>query len=146
MSDNASVRTEQLQTIGKVIFKLRKALDLAGLQDKLLIYTTRYNAFWDDSSRPAKYGKFSTDGEGIIIENTLKTLGSSLKECLSASNIMMYDVNPVALNAPNGFTLDTYKAVFGAFEKYVEKHKVVMGFEPGGQAAGGKWEGMVVDK
>ena len=132
MSDDASIRTKQLETIGKVIFKLRKALDIAGLTDKIMVYTTRFNAFWDNTNRPANIISFPTDGEGIIIENTLKGLGSSLKECLSAINIMMYDVNPAQLNAPNGFTLDTYKGVFSAFETYIDKHKVVMGFEPGG--------------
>ena len=31
-------------------------------------------------------------------------------------------------------------------KKYLSRDKIVMGFEPGGQAAGGVWEGMEVDK
>ena len=43
----------------------------------------------------------------------------------------MYDVPPSDLGYPNGFTLDTYIPVFQAFETYIDKSKIVMGFEPG---------------
>lgn len=50
---------------------------------------------------------------------------------------MMYDFPPATLGAPNGFKLLQYQQVFEAFENYFEREKIVMGFEPGGQAAGG---------
>ena len=59
---------------------------------------------------------------------------------------MMYDVPPADLNAPNGFNMETYKFIFGTFEANVEKHQIVMGFEPGAQASKWKWEGMDTDK
>ena len=80
------------------------------------------------------------------IEETLNGMGSSLNQIVNWANIMMYDVPPADLNAPDGFTLDNYEEVFDAFCKHVDKDKIIMGFEPGGQAAGGKWEGMEVDQ
>ena len=52
-------------------------------------------------------------------------------------NIMMYDVMPSYLGAGAGFTLDTYEKVFDTFKPHIDKDKIVMGFEPGTQAAGG---------
>ena len=59
---------------------------------------------------------------------------------------MLYDVPPSELGYPNGFSLDSYETVLESFENYIDKSKIVMGFEPGYQAAGGIWEGMEVDK
>jgi len=49
----------------------------------------------------------------------------------------MYDVMPSYLGAGAGFTLDTYEKVFDTFKPHIDKDKIVMGFEPGTQAAGG---------
>ena len=59
---------------------------------------------------------------------------------------MLYDVPPAQLGYANGFTLDTYETVLENFEEHFTRSKLVMGFEPGHQAAGGVWEGMDVDK
>ena len=49
---------------------------------------------------------------------------------------------------PNGQTwsMNVYKDVFDTFARHIDPSKIVMGFEPGGQAAGGVWEGMAIDK
>jgi hypothetical protein len=52
--------------------KLRTGLDAIGLKDKLLGYSTKYDAFIDDDSRPDGFRPSSTDGEGIMIDNALK--------------------------------------------------------------------------
>jgi len=51
--------------------KLRKALDAKGMTDKQIGWTTRFNAFTDDTNRPAGYLAFASDGEGIAIEAEL---------------------------------------------------------------------------
>jgi len=58
----------------------------------------------------------------------------------------MYDIEPQFIGTTNGPTMDTYLAVFASFELYLDKDKIVMGFEPGNQASGGVWEGMAMDK
>ena len=45
LSDDSSIRTQQLQTLGKTLFALLQALDNEGLTDKQIGYTTRLNAF-----------------------------------------------------------------------------------------------------
>ena len=77
----------------------------AGMTDKLIGYTARYNAFIDETNRPSGFTAFSTDGEGIHIDNYLKTQGTSMKEVVSFANIMMYDVPPSDLGVPGGLTL-----------------------------------------
>ena len=128
------------------MLKLRQALDRDGMGDKQIGYTTRFNAFWNDETRPCGYTSFPSDGEGLTIEETLNGMGSSLNKIVNWVNVMMYDVPPADLAAPEGFTLNNYKEVFDSFGKYICKNKIVMGFEPGGQAAGGKWEGMQTDR
>jgi len=146
LSDNDDISTQQRAVLGKILPALRQALDDAGMSDKLLGYTTRFNAFWDDSTRPLGFSTFTTDGEGLDIAADLTEQGSSFDQVVDWANIMLYDVPPADLGASGAFTLDTYKTVLGFFDQYVPKNKVVMGFEPGGQVAGGVWEGMEVDK
>ncbi|WP_144242733.1 hypothetical protein [Candidatus Francisella endociliophora] len=138
-------KDQQLATLAKTLLKLRTALDAAGMQDKEIGYTTRFNAFMADSS---KYGfaGFNSDGEGLAIDNWLKAHGSSLDEVVDHVNIMAYDVGPSYM--PNGQTwnMNVYKDVLDTFSSRVNKAKVNLGFEPGGQAAGGLWEGMDVSK
>jgi len=50
---------------------------------------------------------------------------------------MMYDDPPSNIGYPNGYELETYQYVFDAYQKYMQKDQIVMGFEPGGQAANG---------
>ena len=146
LSDHSSIRAQQLDTLGKTLVALRKALDEEGLQDKQIGYTARLGTFWNSASIPSGYTTFTTDGEGIEIAKAVEGMGSKLNDVLDFANVMMYDVPPSYYGAPGGFTLDTYKNVFDAWANYVDPDKVVMGFEPGGQAASGVWEGMEVDK
>jgi hypothetical protein len=145
MSDDATFRDQQLKSLASVLKKLRTGLDAAGHVDKIIVYTTRFNAFYNSSTRPAGWKQYKSDGEGIQVDTALKALGTSLQKTVTAVNIMMYDVPPADLGAPGGFTKATYKTVLAFFEKHLLKNQIVMGFEPGGQAAGGKWEGMAMD-
>jgi len=116
------------------------------MSDKLIGYTTRFNAFWKTS--PTGWKAFNSNGEGIDISNKIEKLGSSLDNVVDWVNIMFYDATPTELGCPTGekINLDSYKLVLDAFKAYVPKNKIIMGFEPGSQAAGGEWEGKVVDK
>lgn len=112
LSADASIRDEQLETIASVMLALRSGLNRAGLNDKLIGYTTRFNAFWDDSSRPSGVTTFSSDGEGIQIDKYLKGKGSSMKQVVDFANIMLYDVPPEQLGAPGGLRIQQFREVF----------------------------------
>ena len=149
LSEDPDIKDEQRMRLAKTMLALRRGLDDAGMKDKTVGYTTRFNAFWDDDhagTKPANYTLFPSDGEGLKIEETLNELGSSLNEIVDWVHIMQYDVPPSDLNCSDRMVLETYVQVFDAFMKYVDKDKIVMGFEPGHQAAGGLWEGTKVDK
>ncbi|MFZ9036391.1 MAG: hypothetical protein ACO2ZM_09820 [Francisellaceae bacterium] len=145
LSANADITTQQRDTLAEVMLKLRQKLDAEGMSDKQIGYTTRWNAFMNNAS---DYGfdNFSSDGEGITINNWLKAHGSSLNDVVSWVNVMAYDMPASQMPNDETWTLPVYKDVFDTFSKYVDKDKIVMGFEPGGQAAGGQWEGLDVDK
>lgn len=111
----------------------------------MVVYTTRFNSFYDASTRPAGWRVYESDGEGLAVAKELQMLGTTLSKTVDVVNIMMYDVPPADLGAAGGFTAATYQTIFGFFEKHMSRHEIVMGFEPGGQAAGGQWEGMAMD-
>ena len=148
LSEIAEIKEQQRHVLGKIFPALRNAMDENGLSDKLIGYTTRFNAFWGAGVPvPTNVTPFQSDGEGIDINDSLTNSGSSFADTVDWANIMMYDVPASNLGAPdNKFILDNYIQVLNYFETYVPKDKIVMGFEPGGQAAGGEWEGMDVDK
>lgn len=146
LSTNMDIRDQQLKTVGQVFLKLRQGFDANGLKDKQIGWTTRWNAFYDNSTRPDGYKVYDSDGEGIEIEKELQANGSSLKKVVDWVNIMFYDMAPADVGAPVGLTLDNYKLVFEFFKKYVNEDQMVMGFEPGGQSASGSWEGIDVDE
>ncbi len=148
LSEITEIKEQQRHVLGKIFPALRNAMDENGLSDKLIGYTTRFNAFWGAGVPvPTNVTPFQSDGEGIDINNSLTNSGSSFADTVDWANIMMYDVPPSNLGAPdNKFILDNYIQVLNYFETYVPKDKIVMGFEPGGQNAGGNWEGMDVDK
>jgi hypothetical protein len=105
-----------------MLLKLRTALDHAGHKEKLIGYTTRFNTFFDDDSRPDGCNKFPSDGEGIMIDNALKSLNSTIKDAVSFTNIMLYDIAPTAVGAPaDGLTLKQYQAVYQSFENHFDK-------------------------
>ena len=146
LSEDSEIVDDQRRVLAKTMLALRSTLDKEGLQDKQLGYTTRFNAFWNNDTKPENYTYFKSDGEGLTIEKTLNDLGSSLNSIVNWVHIMQYDVPPTDLNCPDRFTLSTYIGVFNAFARFVDKDKIIMGFEPGKQAAGGLWEGSQVDK
>lgn len=113
---------------------------------KQIGWTTRFNAFYNDQTRPAGYKIFPSDGEGIQLEEELVMQGTSLKHILSWANIMFYDMKPSEVNAPNGLTLHDYQVILGFFNRFMARDLIVMGMEPGGQAAGGQWAGMEVSR
>jgi len=51
----------------------------------------------------------------------LKNKGSSIQQVISFANIMMYDDPPSNIGFPSGYTLETYKYVFDAYEEYMNK-------------------------
>ncbi len=145
LSQDQAITEQQLDTLAETLLKLRQALDKAGMQDKQIGYTTRFNAFMENA-KVYGFSHFASDGEGLAINNWLKAHNSSLNAVVDWVNIMAYDVGPNDM--PNGQTwsMNVYKDVFNTFAQHIDKSKIVMGFEPGGQAAGGVWEGMAIDK
>lgn len=138
----------QRNVFAKVLLKLRTALDTAGLHDKQIGFTTRHNAFWGGANdRPPHFTPFGSDGEGLNIDAELKKMGSSINQVVDWVNIMMYDEEAIDMGSTTGtITLETYKQVMTAIQKYVQADKIVIGFEPGPQANGGVWEGLTIDK
>jgi hypothetical protein len=141
---NPNAKEEQA-VLAETMLKLRQKLDAEGMQDKQIGYTTRFNAFMSDSKQYGFAG-FNSDGEGLAIDNWLKAHGSSLNKVVNWVNIMAYDVGPSYM--PNGQTwnMNVYKDVLNTFSSRIDPKLIVLGFEPGGQAAGGQWEGMETDK
>ena len=102
-------------------------------------WTTRFNAFlpkgnpWNyllpDSPKPNV--TFATDYEGDKIY-------PNVGRYLDAVNIMAYDAGNIKLN---------FTTIMDNFVRYgsVPKSKIMIGFEPGEQAAGGTWEGLAMD-
>lgn len=117
------------------LLALRNGLDKVGLNDKLIGYTTRFNAFFDDSSRPFNATVFATDGEGIFIDNALKAKGSSIKKVVSFTNIMFYGVTPAEVGVQDAITIKQYREVFNSFETYFDPNQIVMGFMPNSKSA-----------
>merc|ERR1719262_870559 len=113
-------------------------------------WTTRFNAFlpsdkvpdvWNylmpDSAKPPKDFRFETDNEG-------KDFWPQVHHLIDTVNIMAYDAGsfkgvPLRLN---------FTTILDNFVRYgnVTPSKINMGFEPGPQAAGGKWEGFELDE
>lgn len=134
--------------MANLLLTVRKTFDANGMTDKKVGYTTRFNAFWDDDTRPDGYMKFATDGEGLDIDKELQVLDQkSLSDVVDWINIMLYDELPTDVGGKStGIDLEQYQVVFDHFASYEHKDKIVMGFEPGNQAAGGIWEGAAVDE
>jgi len=126
---------------------VRTTFDANNMTDKMVGYTTRFNAFWDNSTRPEGFKVFASDGEGLDIDKELTRLaGKNLSNTVDWINIMMYDTSPKDIGGnATGLALEQYKVVFDHFAQHEHKDKIVMGFEPGFQAAGGIWEGFKVD-
>ena len=142
-SDEALFR-QQRAVVGKTISALRKGLDAAGMHDKHISYTTRWNCFWTsaDAHNHAQAKTFDSDGECLDTFQNMESMDQ-----LSWINLMMYDAGPYsAFEGVQYFGPKQYQAVLDASAAAgVPKHKVTMGFEPGYQAVGGVWEGFDID-
>ena len=105
-------------------------------------WTTRFNAFvpkhdpfnyvkdWT-GDHPERKESFGSDNEGA-------KLWPHIADAVDTVNIMAYD-------AAN-LTFDHEKILLNFVAQSVPAEKINMGFEPGEQAAGGKWQGKAVDK
>jgi len=139
---------QQRVIVARTMCALRAALDANGLEAMQIIYTPRYNAFWDGGA----YGsaQFATDGEGL---DTLRWLSDECAAGLGAIdhiNFMAYDIaaNEAFSGAAGGaFAGRHYDAVVdSAAAAGVPLSKMVMGFEPGRQAYTGVWAGRAADE
>lgn len=148
MSQDPTKADQLRKTMASVLLKTRETLDAAGLTDAKIGYTTRFNAFWDNDTRPEGFKVFASDGEGLSIDAEMKAkAGKSLSDVVDWINIMMYDTAPTDIGGKaTGLELDQYELVLDHFAKSEHKDKIVMGFEPGYQASGGLWEGTKVDE
>ena len=105
-------------------------------------WTTRFNAFvpakdpfnyvkqWT-GEHPDRKEAFGSDNEGA-------QLWPHVADVIDTVNIMAYD-------AAN-MTFDHAKVLENFVTQQVPAEKINLGFEPGEQAAGGKWQGKAVDK
>ena len=62
-----------MKTFADMIYTTRKALDDAGMQDKTISYTARYNAAWTSDNLPDGWSSWQTDGEALKINHHLKS-------------------------------------------------------------------------
>lgn len=75
-----------------LLMTTRVAMNNAGMHGKTIGYSTRYNAFWNDTNRPDGYAAYDNDGEVLRINQVLKdTYISSFAEVVDMVNIMFYD-------------------------------------------------------
>ena len=66
--------------------------------------------------------------------NHFKTLGTTFSDTIDWYNIMFYDVANDKINNPDtsdGRKLAHFEIVYNNTEQYIDKDKIVMGFEPG---------------
>ena len=135
---------QQRAIVGKTISALRMALDEAGMEDKHISYTTRWQCFWTsaDASKHANAKSFTSDGECL---DTLANMRSV--DDVSWINLMIYDAAPyTAFEGVQYFQPEHYREALNAgVAAGVPKGKLVVGFEPGEQAGGGIWEGFDID-
>jgi len=138
---DASVRLQQRAIVGKTAKAIRRHLDAAGMHDKTISYTSRFNCFWQSADAHQFNAKmFPSDGE------CLDTFEHCNVSDIDWVNLMMYDAYPgSAFNGRQYFTPHEYRTVLEAGSRLLPKEKIVMGFEPGYQAVSGIWEGFDID-
>ncbi|MDP6772324.1 MAG: hypothetical protein QF704_16580, partial [Anaerolineales bacterium] len=163
----AEIRKLRLQGLAEIIVKLRKALDLAGLSCKTVSYTPRYNAFFPFNgsttiqSQPKIIVPHNTNAEGLdlvkyIDASQFKTNPKkAAQDIISYCGLMMYDISAQdAFNAAhnpsisNAFSMQHYIDTLQSWVSpgLFKKTQVVMGFEPGPNAATGVWGGIPLSK
>lgn len=114
-------------------------------------WTTRFNAFVPSKDFPERFnyllpdGGFPEDDKALNFEtdNEGTFFWPQVAHIVDTVNIMAYDEGQIG---GKPFKLD-FAAILDNFAKYgnVPAAKINLGFEPGPQAAGGKWEGKAVD-
>ena len=142
--------SQQRRVVGKVIASLKTALVAAGMGDKIISYTPRYNAFFPTTGSDYGQKNLATDGEGIDVFDVLKTESEFGVDAVDYVHLMMYDIHSAEGfhdAPPEGFfSRDHYDAVVRSHLDYgIPAEKIVMGFEPGPQAYTGVWGGMAYD-
>jgi hypothetical protein len=100
-------------------------------------FPDRFNYLLPDGGFPDKNFDFETDNEGTWF-------WPQVAHIVDTVNIMAYDVGQYG---GKPFKLD-FAAILDNFAKHgnVPPAKINLGFEPGPQAAGGKWEGQAADE
>jgi len=114
-------------------------------------WTTRFNAFVPSKDFPDRFNYLLPEGgfpdEGKLdfeTDNEGTWFWPQVAHIVDTVNIMAYDVGEYG---GKPFKLD-FAAILDNFAKYgnVPPAKINLGFEPGPQAAGGKWEGQAADE
>jgi len=113
-------------------------------------WTTRFNAFVPSEEYPDRFNYFSHDGGFPDEKFTFETdnegtfFWPQVAHIVDTVNIMGYDSGKWTDGKP--FLLDFHQIIENfAVTGNVSRSKINMGFEPGPQAAGGKWEGEAYD-
>mmetsp|Transcript_30089 Transcript_30089/g.93076 ORF Transcript_30089/g.93076 Transcript_30089/m.93076 type:complete len:1269 (-) Transcript_30089:147-3953(-) len=142
-----ALHAQQRRIVGKVIVALKDALVAAGMGDKLITYTPRYNGFLANGA----YGSIplQTDGEAVDVVDYVAANSPYGVDAIDFVHFMMYDID-----ARSGFAGATspcfvqsqYDAVVASASQHIPADKIVMGFEPGPQAYTGQWCGMDHDE
>jgi len=142
------VLTQQRLVVGKLVVALKSAFAANGLQDKLIVYTPRYNAFWKDGAHGST--QLATDGEGLDVVNYITAHSDFGVDALDFVNLMMYDIDAkeaFSSATESWFVQSQYDAVIAATSAAVGLSKTVIGFEPRlPQAYTGIWAGLEKDK
>lgn len=138
-SADVAVLAQQRAVLGKTISALRHKLTEKKMGPKYISYTTRFNCFWNSTSRPNTIKGFESDGECLDTISNMKA-----ESDLDWINLMIYDAGGAFVNTDVPyFTLDHFKAIAEAGSTVVDKSKIILGFEPGAQV--GVWEGFDID-
>lgn len=112
-------------------------------------WTTRFNAFVPSLDYPDRFNYFKHEGGFPDANFTFETDNEGtwffpqVAHIVDTVNIMAYDAGKFD---GKPFKLDFDQIIENfAVHGNVSRSKINMGFEPGPQAAGGKWEGMATD-
>jgi len=143
-----AVLIQQRLVVGKLIVALKTAFADHGLQDKLIVYTPRYNAFWKDGAHGSN--PLVTDGEGLDVVNYITAHSDVGVGSIDFVNLMMYDIDAkqaFSEATESEFVQPQYDAVVAATAAAVGLSRTVIGFEPRRpQAYTGVWAGLEKDK
>jgi len=133
--------SQRRHIIGKTIKAIWSKLREAGMSDKTISYTARFNCFWTPSDANDAWAmSWPTDGE------CLDSFKHAVVEHVNWVNLKMYDVSAsMVWRWSEFFRTPHFEIVLASAAKHLPKEKIMIGFEPGFQAAHGVWEGFDVD-